>query len=67
MNTVAVHLPMEEWNKVLSILAQGPWNVVNPLIMAMGEQLRVQGTEGMRPNPQPGTEGMRPNGADRNP
>lgn len=48
---VAVYLPAEEWNKVLAILSQAPWNVANPLIMALGEQLRAaQSTAAPRPN-----------------
>lgn len=41
MTGIAVTLPAEDWNKVLAILAQAPWNVANPLIMQMGEQLRL--------------------------
>jgi hypothetical protein len=51
-----VRLEVQEWNQLLQILAQAPWNVANPLIMKIGEQLRAQTT------PQPGNEvGMRPN------
>lgn len=39
---MTVNLELDDWNKVLAILAQAPWNVANPLIMAMGEQLRQQ-------------------------
>lgn len=45
-----VKLDQEEWNRVLAVLAQAPWNVANPLIMKIGEQLRAQAP--------------RPNGAD---
>lgn len=38
---IAVRLEMEEWQRVLAILAQAPWAAANPLIMAIGEQLRV--------------------------
>jgi hypothetical protein len=38
---IEVRLPLEEWQKVLGILAQAPWSQVNPLIMAIGEQLRA--------------------------
>lgn len=37
-----VKLEREEWSQVLAVLANGPWTVVNPLIMKMGEQLRQQ-------------------------
>jgi hypothetical protein len=43
---MTVELPVEDWNKVLAILAQAPWQAVNPLIMAIGEQLRAQAPEG---------------------
>lgn len=38
----AVSLDNEEWQKVLGILAQAPWNIANPLLMKIGEQLRKQ-------------------------
>jgi hypothetical protein len=52
-----IRLELEEWQRVLGVLAQGPWATVNPLIMKIGEQLRMQ---------EPGPEGVRPrgNGAD---
>jgi hypothetical protein len=37
----AVHLDDEEWQKVMAIIAQAPWNVANPLLMRIGEQLRA--------------------------
>lgn len=37
-----VKLEREEWAQVLAVLANGPWTVVNPLIMKMGDQLRQQ-------------------------
>ena len=37
-----VHLDLEEWQRVLGVLAQAPWATVNPLIMKIGEQLRGQ-------------------------
>jgi hypothetical protein len=37
-----VRLDPQEWNQLLQILAQAPWNVANPLIMKIGEQLRAQ-------------------------
>lgn len=48
---IAVKLPLEEWQKALAILAQAPWATSNSLIMAIGEQLRVQaGAQGARFN-----------------
>lgn len=44
---IAVKLELEDWNRVLAILAQAPWATVNPLILAVGEQLRQQA---QRPN-----------------
>jgi hypothetical protein len=38
----SVHLDDEEWQRVLSIIATAPWNVANPLLMKIGEQLRHQ-------------------------
>lgn len=45
--TLAIHLEQEDWNRVLAVLSQAPWNIANPLIMAIGEQLRAQAP---RPN-----------------
>lgn len=48
---IGVRLPVEEWQRVLAILAQAPWATSNSLIMAIGEQLRVQaGAQGARSN-----------------
>jgi hypothetical protein len=53
---VEVRLEAQEWNQLLAILAQAPWNVANPLIMKIGEQLRGlaaaagQNQAGPRPN-----------------
>jgi hypothetical protein len=38
----SVHLDDEEWQRVLTIIAGAPWNVANPLLMKIGEQLRHQ-------------------------
>lgn len=48
-----VKLEQEDWNRVLAVLSQGPWNIVNPLIMAIGEQLRYQATAGAAVTPRP--------------
>jgi hypothetical protein len=37
-----VQLEDEEWQRVLAVLANAPWSVANPLIMRIGEQLRMQ-------------------------
>lgn len=39
---MTVDLDQPEWNNLLAILSQAPWNVANPLIMKIGEQLRAQ-------------------------
>jgi hypothetical protein len=40
-----VSLDNDEWQRVLAILAQAPWATANPLIMKIGEQLRVRMAE----------------------
>jgi hypothetical protein len=37
-----VRLELEEWQRVLGVLATAPWATANPLIMKIGEQLRMQ-------------------------
>lgn len=37
-----VELEQEEWQKVMAVLSQAPWNVANPLLMKIGDQLRHQ-------------------------
>jgi hypothetical protein len=39
---MTVDLDPEEWQRVLAVLAQGPWATVNPLIMKIGQQLQSQ-------------------------
>jgi hypothetical protein len=52
-----VQLSVDDWNKVLAILAQAPWQTVNPLIMQIGEQLRAQpGTQASAPGNSDGRE-----------
>jgi hypothetical protein len=50
-----VELELEEWQRILAILATAPWAQANPLIMKLGEQLRSQ-------QPGPGQREGRPNG-----
>lgn len=50
---MTVNLDKPEWDQILAILAQAPWNVANPLLMKLGEQLRPQveaEAAGRRPN-----------------
>jgi hypothetical protein len=42
-----VRLDLEEWQRVLGVLAQGQWATVNPLILKIGEQLRMQEPRGL--------------------
>lgn len=57
---IEVRLDMEEWQRVLAVLAQAQWSIANPLIMKIGEQLRVHGEMAAK------REGaIRPNGEDR--
>jgi hypothetical protein len=37
-----VNLEDEEWQRVIQIIAQAPWNIANPLLMRIGDQLRRQ-------------------------
>jgi hypothetical protein len=38
----SVQLEETEWNQVVSALAQAPWNIANPLLMKISNQLRAQ-------------------------
>jgi hypothetical protein len=37
-----VELTEAEWNQVISVLAQAPWNVANPLLVRITQQLQAQ-------------------------
>ena len=37
-----IKLDDDEWQRVMAIISQAPWNVANPLLMKIGEQLRMQ-------------------------
>jgi hypothetical protein len=37
-----VRLQEAEWNQVISIIAQAPWSVANPLLNAITRQLQEQ-------------------------
>jgi len=39
---MTVDLGEQEWQQVLNILATAPWNVANPLLMRIGQQLQSQ-------------------------
>ena len=57
MNDRMVRLDLAEWERVLGVLAQAPWATVNPLIMKIGDQLRMQ-------EPMPPAQPSRGNGVD---
>lgn len=38
----SVSLTEAEWQQVLAVLAKQPWDVANPLIFKIGNQLRIQ-------------------------
>lgn len=50
---MTVTLDQDAWNRLLAILSTAPWREANPLIMAIGQQLREQ------------DQAPRPNGIDR--
>ena len=37
-----ISLDEQVWGQVLACLAKSPWEIANPLIMAIGEQMRQQ-------------------------
>lgn len=37
-----VELDENEWQQVLGIVGDAPWRIANPLLMKIGNQLRVQ-------------------------
>jgi hypothetical protein len=39
---MTVELTEAEWNQAINILAQAPWNVANPLLVRITQQLQVQ-------------------------
>jgi len=38
----AIELTEQEWAQVMAILATAPWRDANPLLMKIGEQLRLK-------------------------
>ena len=53
----SVELTDNQWGQLMNILADAPWKVANPLLMAIGEQLRAQHGVGQAP-----PQGVRPDG-----
>lgn len=39
---IKLELTTDECQRILAILAQAPWSQANPLIMRIGEQMRMQ-------------------------
>lgn len=37
-----INLSDQEWGQVMACLASAPWREANPLLMKIGEQLRLQ-------------------------
>lgn len=37
-----VELNDQQWGQVMALLSEAPWKVANPLLMAIGDQLRLQ-------------------------
>jgi hypothetical protein len=56
----SVNLSEKEWNVVLAVLATGPWNQVNDLLMKIGDQLRQQAQASNPPNIAHRTDGIGP-------
>lgn len=38
----SIELSDGEWGQVMQLISEGPWRVANPLLMKIGDQLRVQ-------------------------
>lgn len=38
----SIELDDQEWQQVMSILSTAPWRDANPLLMKIGNQLRIQ-------------------------
>ena len=50
-----VDLTDQEWQQVMTLLADGPWRVSNPLLMKIGAQLQAQASTSPQPvNVKPG-------------
>ena len=50
----SIDLTYNEWGQVMNILAttkEWPWTITNPLLMKIGDQLRVQHAPIMQPRP----------------
>jgi hypothetical protein len=54
-----IQLDEQGWRAVLTLLAKGPWEQANPLIMEIGRQMQAQSVQAA-----PQTAHPRPNGPD---
>jgi hypothetical protein len=48
---MTIELDEQAWRAVLALLAKGPWEQANPLIMAIGAQMQAQTAQGVQPRP----------------
>lgn len=55
---MTVTLELDEWQKIMAVLAQAPWAVANPLLMKIGDQLRQQTPRPNGPDPEPVNKGL---------
>lgn len=62
---IAVQLEKDEWDRVMGIIAQAPWNVANPLLMKIGQQ--VQAHQGQQAKTDPLQEQYRLQAAQQQP
>lgn len=51
----AVELDEKEWQQVIAVLATGPWNVVNPILTKVAQQLQGK-PNGAEPRKAKGSE-----------
>jgi hypothetical protein len=47
----SIELEDQEWGQVMAIISTAPWRDANPLLMKIGEQLRLQHTVAAAPPP----------------
>jgi hypothetical protein len=52
-----VDLEEQEWQRVMGLLALGPWREANPLLMKIGAQLQAQDVSAARQAPRYGNAG----------
>lgn len=48
---IEIKLSIEDWQKVLAVLAQAPWQSVNSVIMSIGQQMQAQAQRPNGPDP----------------